>query len=670
MSEKKPWWALWAKHLFGGQRLARVGMFAVIVTVLGSLVFQEMGTRKLSSDSHVSSKSVSSAEKQARSHQHVHEVAKPSLQNKQAGLFASQHSHDGESLEKQLWHHQHSPPLNEVKLKRERAFTSIPLRSSDAGSLRKEVLTVAQAWAQEQGLQGDFQKGREEQQQSSRLLSQTYYEFPQMVGGVPVDRASIQVMVQHTAKGPVVVRLDAANAPVPKEFQPQAKLSEEQAIRVARQELSALAQQSESLWENRNSIQKIAGQFRYVKSLRFQGVPHTVVVDLQSGEAWRRDATQTFGKKRSAGRGPSGFAVEEPATPLMAPVDEDTTLTLQGRAIGGNPDASESDLQLLPLKDVRIEGQSGHTFTDQNGWAALDSAGQASVKVKAALRGKFARVMDADGANLALRGEVQEGQQARAVFNDQGMEEKPTAQVTAYYHVNKIRDYLVKQGFDPSRFNFQTLVRVNLGMAHTGKQCNANYYAGSVNFFRQDKVCRGQFCISCRNSAYNDIIYHEYGHLVDDVYGGVTDGGLSEGWGDVLAVLMSGDPNVGEDFLKNGEPVRRAENNFQYMVVRDPHVTGLAWVGFVWQLRKRLVAKYGETEGHALTEELVLPSYKSNARDIPAAAAEVLARDDNDGDLSNGSPHMTEIMEAAQAHGLQSYMGVEVQASPGIFQRF
>src|SRR5581483_7322413 len=74
--------------------------------------------------------------------------------------------------------------------------------------------------------------------------------------------------------------------------------------------------------------------------------------------------------------------------------------------------------------------------------------------------------------------------------------------------------------------------------------------------------------------------------------------------------------------------------------------------GFVWDVRTNLMASLGAAAGDALTRALILPAFQSNAPDIPTAVREVFLRDDNNGDLSDHTPHWDALRAAADRHGL------------------
>ena len=80
--------------------------------------------------------------------------------------------------------------------------------------------------------------------------------------------------------------------------------------------------------------------------------------------------------------------------------------------------------------------------------------------------------------------------------------------------------------------------------------CNAFFDPNehTLNFFKA-----GDGCV---NSAYCDVASHEFGHAVDDQFGGILDGGYSEGFGDSLAILITRDSIIGRDFQGKGTNLR------------------------------------------------------------------------------------------------------------------
>ncbi len=187
------------------------------------------------------------------------------------------------------------------------------------------------------------------------------------------------------------------------------------------------------------------------------------------------------------------------------------------------------------------------------------------------------------------------------------------------------------------------------------RDCNAYYtpWSPSLNFFSGSQ--------RCANTAFDSVVYHEYGHFVDDMLGGIVNGGLSEGWGDILSMYITGTPEIGRGFLRGREEswIRHGDNDYQYRARDEVHKQGQAWGGFAWKLRKALIASFeaaGLTEWEAtkrgtdLAAALVIPVLFANARNIPQAIEAVLMRDVGE---DGRAAHFKEIQAAAAAHGIE-----------------
>ena len=229
------------------------------------------------------------------------------------------------------------------------------------------------------------------------------------------------------------------------------------------------------------------------------------------------------------------------------------------------------------------------------------------------------------------------------------------AQLTAFVHARVAQDYARR--FAPTLPFLDTQLRV---IVNRSEVCNAfaNGAMKTINFFRANKVCQNTGRIA-------DVVYHEFGHLVhsESIIEGVGafDGAFSEGLSDFLAVSITGDPGMGRGFFLSEdlaeEPLRHldpdgSENRWP-QDIGEIHFTGLIFGSAMWDLRKELIVELGEAAGIARAEELYYAAVK-RASSIPATYAEILLADDDDGDLSNGTPHECKINQIFGAkHGLR-----------------
>lgn len=257
----------------------------------------------------------------------------------------------------------------------------------------------------------------------------------------------------------------------------------------------------------------------------------------------------------------------------------------------------------------------------------------------ATLAGRASTVFDLAGAPVTATAPAVYGGETSLLLGDPSP--GALAQVTAYHFVEQVRAFAEANGLDGATLGAPLDTNVNLPDV-----CNAYFdpWARSINFFQAGG--------GCNNSATDSVVAHEYGHFVDDAFGGIWDGGLSEGWGDLLSCLALGAPEVGFDLFP-GTALRSCDNTYVYPPGGgdEVHNLGQAWAGFGWDVRQNLIATMG-ADGEALARALLIPSLSSNAPDIPTAVREAFLRDDDDGDLSNQTPHWDALYAAAERHGL------------------
>jgi len=290
-----------------------------------------------------------------------------------------------------------------------------------------------------------------------------------------------------------------------------------------------------------------------------------------------------------------------------------------------------------PLVNLQVSSNSLQTLTGPSGEFALDIPDGTAVLGR--LLGRAVSVANATGPEIFT---LQQGSASMELeLAAENAIPRHLAQVTAYRFTDAIRTFLENNGFPNEVLGAALPANVNvLGT------CNAFYdpFEVSTNYFSAGG--------GCNNAAIDSVIAHEYGHFADDMAGGIFDGGLSEGWGDLLACYLLNDPAVGTDLFV-GEPLRSCDNDYIFQEFDEVHALGQSWAGFGWDARVGLQASLGEAEGDALARALVIPSLISNAPDIPAAVREVFVRDDDDGDLLNETPHWDILFQAAQNHGLE-----------------
>lgn len=188
---------------------------------------------------------------------------------------------------------------------------------------------------------------------------------------------------------------------------------------------------------------------------------------------------------------------------------------------------------------------------------------------------------------------------------------------------------------------------------------------------------------TCANAAYTTIIAHEYGHFVSAglraVIGPLQPIHLAwfEGYSDSVAHLLVDTPNIGEDFKEGCGYVLRnplaPPGPWHYPVCSaDGYERGMVLSGSWLDILGNMRATYGAAPGLELTRQLhvdwstlmmggqfyqcpqppPLPPVQRGQSAHSLTLVEVLVADDDDGDLSNGTPHATQICAGFAQHSI------------------
>ncbi|MCO4743739.1 MAG: hypothetical protein KC912_03050 [Proteobacteria bacterium] len=287
------------------------------------------------------------------------------------------------------------------------------------------------------------------------------------------------------------------------------------------------------------------------------------------------------------------------------------------------------DTSVSPLPFLRIEAGGTHGFADAfGGFTPGDSAiGE--------LNGEWFDVSNgiADDARFQLDGD-------RLITSA----DAHLAEIDTYIFLHQIRDWALEVAPEV-RLSAERAFKANVNQDDV---CNAFYDGRSVNFFQAGQGCNNTGRIA-------DVVYHEWGHGFHDysIQAGVFDGSISEGAADVVSFLQTGDATVAPYFMTNGRGIREVARNRVYPddVVGEVHEDGLIFAGAVWDLWDMAKTELGDEAGTALTTDIFTGLLKGGPT-LETAYDEAIIADDDDGDLSNGTPNQCLIIDAFLLHGL------------------
>lgn len=209
---------------------------------------------------------------------------------------------------------------------------------------------------------------------------------------------------------------------------------------------------------------------------------------------------------------------------------------------------------LEPLSNLAIQIGSATDYTNDTGLYvnnALNPSQTAAIK----LQGRWVTVRTATGG-----GTIPSFNQVIAAngttYTYPNTAPSTDQHVNAYYHTNRMHDFMKK--FYPTSTGFATLdVALPAIVDVTSTTgCNAFYNGNSINFYAENSSCNSF-------AKIGDIVYHEYGHGINGRFysfikgsGGMTNGGLNEGYADVWALGVTKDPILGRGAFKSGGNIR------------------------------------------------------------------------------------------------------------------
>ena len=297
----------------------------------------------------------------------------------------------------------------------------------------------------------------------------------------------------------------------------------------------------------------------------------------------------------------------------------------------GNLDAA------LPLTKVTLN--SAGQITDLDGGFDVTSTGSASVT----LTSKRATVYDGS-ATVSLSFSAQDTPEQTIAVNAANM---PAA--NAYVAIERVNAFVRRQLAASETPYLDTNLRINVNVSDSN--CNAYYDSSkvAVNFYKEGGGC-------ANTALVNDVVYHEWGHGLDDHVGkssGISDSAFSEGMADVVSAYLIKTPDLGPGFnLNKSTPIRSTKNTKSYPADKgEEHAEGLIISGAFWDLRENLVANHGEIRGSYLAEKLFFQHLKTTDAYIDSYQA-VLRLDDDDGNSATKSPNYCAITAAFANHGL------------------
>ncbi|MBK8098331.1 MAG: hypothetical protein IPK26_14570 [Planctomycetes bacterium] len=303
--------------------------------------------------------------------------------------------------------------------------------------------------------------------------------------------------------------------------------------------------------------------------------------------------------------------------------------------------SATSALVNIPLAGVEVNVPGiGVVVTNANGQFTVNINANTSVTVN--LNGIHNQLV-AGGSAPSVTQTMVPGVPITFQFLTSGASAAQAAHTNTYHYTWLINEYCRAIMGNSPELNTANNVLPTVNIAST---CNAYYTNNTINFYAAGG--------SCNNTGFSSVVNHEWGHGLDDRYGGISQvNGLSEGWGDVCSAYQLDYAIIGEGFFTNGNGIRDANNTRQYPSGSGVHDQGETWMGFAWKFRNRLATTLGNRPNAiAISNDIVLGSIVADATNQADAVTQVFIADDDDGNLNNGTPHSADLIFACNQHSL------------------
>jgi len=313
--------------------------------------------------------------------------------------------------------------------------------------------------------------------------------------------------------------------------------------------------------------------------------------------------------------------------------------------------------KLIPFPNQYFNVGPDRDLTDRNGtWSTNDISAQKTITAK--MEGPWAKVQYLSGTyqnpiyedSASFSGSIMPGNNFALNWNDNNSH---LIERMLFYHANYIHDYLKNLDPDFDGLDLQAMIYITQSQSP-----NAGALGENIIFYEP-------YSPEYKFAETPSILYHEYTHNVNhkiyDQINHTTDIGMinltcNEATADLGSAFMIDDEMIGRGaFGENrNKNIRTLENENIYpdSIDGESHHDGMILSGAFWDFRK--------TTSRAVAEE-VSHYCKYGTPDDPDAGIafsewflEALQTDDNlgtgDNDLSNGTPHLSELVAAFNEH--------------------
>ncbi len=475
--------------------------------------------------------------------------------------------------------------------------------------------------------------------------------FRQEVGGMPVWNANVTVLFDR-ASGDVLA-LDTTGVPFASRVDVIPARSEADLVATARDAYrDRFALEPSHVVDVRYAIVGPAA-FDAGHPIVERGPTLTAIIDLATPGRSIEDGLPAEARVFVPAAGdPAPFAVH-PTAHRAAPGGGGVQGRVRGQVnLGPEPNnAVNQEIPDLANLWVQANGPGGPVLavTDDQGRFAVAAGAAATLFV--ALRGPFFVVNSFAAPNSFFNVPLGPNGHLLLTFNPIPAE-YPTAEVAAAKWIDAFRKFIKANDANDPTMDFQVVANVNqFGI------CDAFFNGNSINFF----IANPPGCPV--NLAYRSGFHHEEGHWAIARYNGNPSFSFHEGTADAWTYYINDDPCF---WLDAGGPGTGCVRNGEQLVVKkcpidgdeschggEVHEEGKALASALWKVKRNLKNALGAGAGGRVADRLFLAWMQTfhDPKILNVILDHWIVLDDDNGDLSDGTPHFASINAAFLEQG-------------------
>ncbi len=303
----------------------------------------------------------------------------------------------------------------------------------------------------------------------------------------------------------------------------------------------------------------------------------------------------------------------------------------------------------VPMEDLRIPIKGKIYYTDKEGKLTLDI--DEPVELSFPVEGKYAQVQFQGGSphsNSVINMTLQPGDNFITLNNDNSN----VYERFAVYHINHMHNYMLE--IDPSltclEDKFTVIYHADDPVGGGTNAYSMGYTIGYTSYLDTTELYLAE-------SA--DVLYHEYGHSVNTNFykslgTDMVNGACHEALADLNAALATDFSKIGYGAF-TGNPtkvIRDLDNTNKYPddIEEEAHHDSQILSGAFWDIREEKGIDYTAHLSHF--SRYGLPDDPDTGVAFGEWLVESLIVDDDNGDLSDGSPNFDLIIESFAKHNI------------------